>query len=339
MRHLRRMKRPGGLPNGLYPTFISPTSGNFVSHAITLGARADSAYEYLLKQWLLSGKTDSRVRAMYETSIEAIAKHLVRHGGADTCANCTYIGQLDYHTGLFKHQMDHLVCFVPGMLALGARGDSGREHMRLAEEMMETCYRMYSEQPTGLAPEIAAFHGQSPRVEADKGATHHLLRPEVVESLFVLWRKTGDRKYREWGWHIFEAIEKHCKVAGGGYTGLKDVTKQRGGFFGAKGAGGGNAAFSIDKMESFFTAETLKYLYLLFADDRLVPLDRYVFNTEAHPFEIHEAYGYGNEYGALPEPEDLKAEMAQMVMEGRGDVAKRVSERSQFCSKHAERCA
>ena len=37
------------------------------------------------------------------------------------------------------------------------------------------------------------------------------------------------------------------------------------------------------KMESFFTAETLKYLWLLFADSAFVPLDRWVFNTEAHP--------------------------------------------------------
>jgi len=35
-----------------------------------------------------------------------------------------------------------------------------------------------------------------------------------------------------------------------------------------------------DKMESFFLAETLKYLYLLFCDDTVVPLDRFVFNTE-----------------------------------------------------------
>lgn len=44
------------------------------------------------------------------------------------------------------------------------------------------------------------------------GAEHNLLRPETVEALFVLWRTTGDAKYREWGWEIFEAFEKHCRV-------------------------------------------------------------------------------------------------------------------------------
>ena len=41
-------------------------------------------------------------------------------------------------------------------------------------------------------------------------------------------------------------------------------------------------------MESFFLAETLKYLYLLFDDDAAnrFPLDQYVFNTEAHPLPV-----------------------------------------------------
>lgn len=42
-------------------------------------------------------------------------------------------------------------------------------------------------------------------------------------------------------------------------------------------------------MESFFLAETLKYLYLLFDDDKTdIPLDKYVFNTEGHPLPIYD---------------------------------------------------
>ena len=43
---------------------------------------------------------------------------------------------------------------------------------------------------------------------------------ETVESLFVLYRVTGDRTYQAWGWEIFQAIETHCKVEGG-YSGIK----------------------------------------------------------------------------------------------------------------------
>lgn len=79
-------------------------------------------------------------------------------------------------------------------------------------------------------------------------------------------------RYRDWGWQIFEAFEKHTKVDSGGYTSLDDVTvlpPQR-----------------RDKMETFFLGETLKYLYLLFGDGSVLPLDAFVFNTEAHPLPI-----------------------------------------------------
>lgn len=58
-------------------------------------------------------------------------------------------------------------------------------------------------------------------------------------------------------------------------------------------------------MESFFTAETLKYLWLLFGDGADLPLERYVFNTEAHPLNIHEQYRWGEKWGSLPERVDL----------------------------------
>lgn len=57
---------------------------------------------------------------------------------------------------------------------------------------------------------------------------------------------------------------------GAGYSGLVDVTLLDGP--------------KDDQQQTFFLAETLKYLYLTFAGDNLLPLDRWVFNTEAHPF-------------------------------------------------------
>ena len=73
-------------------------------------------------------------------------------------------------------------------------------------------------------------------------------------------------------------------MEGGGYSGLKDVTRR--------------APVHSGKMESFFTAETLKYLYLLFGDSTSVPLEKYVFNTEAHPLEIHPDYRLGAVWGS-----------------------------------------
>ncbi|CAK5085580.1 unnamed protein product [Meloidogyne enterolobii] len=41
-----------------------------------------------------------------------------------------------------------------------------------------------------------------------------------------------------------------------------------------------------DVQQSFFLAETLKYLFLTFSDSNKISLDKWVFNTEAHPFPI-----------------------------------------------------
>lgn len=41
----------------------------------------------------------------------------------------------------------------------------------------------------------------------------------------------------------------------------------------------------MDSMESFYLAETLKYLYLIFAPEETFDLQKCVFNTEAHPFK------------------------------------------------------
>jgi mannosyl-oligosaccharide alpha-1,2-mannosidase len=100
---------------------------------------------------------------------------------------------------------------------------------------------------------------------------YYILRPEVLESYFYLWRMTKDNKYREWAWDFVEAIEKYCKTSNG-YSGISNVYDIH--------------SKKDDVMQSFFVAETLKYLYLMFSDDSVISLDKYVFNTEAHPFLI-----------------------------------------------------
>lgn len=71
--------------------------------------------------------------------------------------------------------------------------------------------------------------------------------------------------------HLYQALEKHCRVDGG-YTGLRDVYLAN--------------PQQDDVQQSFFLAETLKYLYLIFSDDDLLPLDKWVLNTEAHPLPV-----------------------------------------------------
>ena len=41
-----------------------------------------------------------------------------------------------------------------------------------------------------------------------------------------------------------------------------------------------------DHMESWFPAETIKYLYLLFSPSNVLDLEKVVFNTECHPLTV-----------------------------------------------------
>jgi len=59
----------------------------------------------------------------------------------------------------------------------------------------------------------------------------------------LAYRVTGDEQYREWGWQIFEAFNKHCRVSTGGYAGIEDVQKV--------------PAKQVDRMETFWLGETL----------------------------------------------------------------------------------
>lgn len=165
-------------------------------------------------------------------------------------------------------EQEHLACFAPGMLALGASIENDQALLELAGELTESCYLQYHRQQTGIGPEKMNVNTFRPT----PGQEYWVMRPEVIESIFIMWRLTHDTKYRQWGYEIAQNIEKHCKVRTGGYAGLANVN--------------GNPLVANDRQESFFLAETLKYLYLLFVPDTVIPLDKYVFNTEAHPIPI-----------------------------------------------------
>jgi hypothetical protein len=114
---------------------------------------------------------------------------------------------------------------------------------------------MYARMPTGLAPELVHFN---PDLNADSDS-YNILRPETVESFFILNKLTGDPIYREWGWEIFLALEKYSKTATA-YGSVHNVKNTD---------GDGNIE---DRMESFFLAETMKYLYLLMDPDTEVDI-------------------------------------------------------------------
>ena len=213
------------------------------------------------------------------TAVEAIESQLVSRSSPN---GYVYIAELEANGRTKVPKMDHLVCFLPGVLALGAanaahepygKGGVDEKRMELAKDILETCIHMYTDQPTGLAPEIVFFNGGDRDIHVKPADAHNLLRPETVESMYILYSLTGDESYRERAWVIFENFKKYCRVPDGGYSSIHSVLTTQIRF--------------RDKMESFWLAETLKYFYLLFADSPVIDLGEYVLNTEASPSNTH----------------------------------------------------
>lgn len=46
--------------DNLVPLFINAETGQFRPGTLTMGARADTYYEYLLKQWIQSGRREKK---------------------------------------------------------------------------------------------------------------------------------------------------------------------------------------------------------------------------------------------------------------------------------------
>nr|MDQ2970613.1 glycoside hydrolase family 47 protein [Acidobacteriota bacterium] len=224
---------------------IDVETGQWASRQSHVGGGIDSYYEYLLKSARLFGDAD--LERMWRESVRALNARL-----ADEAPTGLWYGQVDMDTGRrTAAEFGALHAFLPAVLALG--GDLGR-----ARRLQESCFRMWSLE--GIEPEVLDYRAMrilQPGYE---------LRPEIIESAYYLFRYTRDPRYLEMGRTFFEALVAHCRTEDG-YTVLKDVrTKEKG-----------------DLMPSYFLAETLKYLYLLFAPEETLDLRSVVLNTEAHP--------------------------------------------------------
>eukprot|EP00392_Amoebophrya_sp_AT5.2_P001722 g1724.t1 len=261
---------------GLIPIYMgskqSASASGFVGSKISLGAMGDSYYEYLVKQWLQNGKRDTRYKALFIKAMNEMMDRLV----VKTRQGTVFIAE--ENAGKRLDKMDHLVCFVPGMLILGLLELPPEEHdprwFPAAEGVAECCYKMYRLVHTGLSPEYVRFDVNakdgSPDMLLPPDGAHNLLRPEAIEALYYLHYYTGDPKYRHWAADMFKAFKRFSK-AKYGYTALRDVR---------------NPTIKSNQQESFWMAETMKYFYLIFAPKSTMNLHEYVISTEAHPMAM-----------------------------------------------------
>lgn len=236
----------------------------------------------------------------------------------------------------------HLACFGGGLFALGGRLYDIPEHVEIGGRLAVGCAWAYEVFPTGLMAEeftmlaCDEIEGECPvdkekvkmagekgkkgkkggaRVPVEKGVrsirdARYILRPEAVESLFVMWRVTGEEVWRERAWRMFKRVVEATET-GLANSAVEDVNVVGetvkvdsmevsfslfppspslpspllcGGVGLVVWTAGGHRGQLTDWQQSFWLAETLKYFYLIFSPPDLISLDDYVLNTEAHPF-------------------------------------------------------
>ena len=232
---------------GLVGSSINIETGKWTDPISHISGGIDSYYEYLLKCSILFHDKDCE--RMWQTSIAALNKYV-----ADPTPTGLWYAQVNMNTGQrVSTHYGALDAFFPAVLALS--GD-----LKRAEELQDSSYKMWT--TWGIEPE--EFDYTTMKITYPG----YELRPEIIESTYYLYFFTGKPLYLDMGKTYADSLEKYCKTEVG-FAALVSVEtkKQR------------------DDMESFFLAETLKYLYLLYAPRSTLDLNKVIFNTEAHPMQ------------------------------------------------------
>lgn len=218
---------------------------------------------------------------MYRTALASFSKNLFFRPSLPGNPDILFSGSVSTHSTLPRHspEVQHLGCFTGGMVALGSRINNSPEELEIGRKLTDGCVWAYDNTPSGIMPEI--FRVETCASDActwsGKGAgftrvddSSYQLRPEAIESVFIMYRLTADPSWQEKGWKMFQAIAKHTRtdIANARLTNVMDEEPPQ-----------------ADSMESFWLAETLKYFYLLYSGPELVSLDDFVLNTEAHPLK------------------------------------------------------
>jgi mannosidase alpha-like ER degradation enhancer 1/mannosidase alpha-like ER degradation enhancer 2 len=231
---------------GLVGERINVETGEWKDVKSHIGCCIDSYFEYMYKGYVLFG--DEELKRMWEKSIIPIQSLM-----ADPMGDDLWYGQVNMETG---EKMGSTVtlydAYFPAVLALS--GDLER-----AAKNQAAFNRLWMK--NGLEPMVYDY-------KADKilNASYDL-NPEIIESAYYLYYFTKDVKYKDMARQYFADLVAYCRTDIA-FTCIEDVTTKK----------------QKDHMETFFLAETMKYLYLVFANPPGINPDKCVFSTEAHPF-------------------------------------------------------
>ncbi|KAG1678328.1 ER degradation-enhancing alpha-mannosidase-like protein 2 [Nymphon striatum] len=272
---------------GLVGNHIDVQTGKWTASDAGIGAGVDSYFEYLVKGAILLQKPE--LMKMFEEYKNVITKY--------NKYDDWYLWVGMTHGKVSLPIFQSLEAFWPGLLSLVGDIDQATKTMHNYHQV----WKQY-----GFTPEY--YNIVQGEVYGSRDG--YPLRPELVESAFYLHRATKDPFFLQIGMDIVESIEHSAKTPCG-YATIKDV----------------HSHLIEDRMESFFLAETTKYLYLLFDPNNFISKHHnpslqgdfvnsvkngkciinaggYIFNTEAHPIDISAVYCCSLQH--KQELEDLK---------------------------------
>jgi mannosyl-oligosaccharide alpha-1,2-mannosidase len=181
------------IPRGVYPPLIpmwfQPDSPLSVSMTgpLSVGALADSYYEYLIKAYQLLGgnAVAQQYRRIYDESVERIRQVLYADVTVVPGRDILALGKLE--GGRLVPEIEHLTCFAGAMLGLGSKLLSKAQDMLDATRFTQSCYWLSAATPSGVQPDITEFYeNETPEAFMHENVTleGHLLHP-IVEDVQV----------------------------------------------------------------------------------------------------------------------------------------------------------
>ncbi|KAI0158353.1 glycoside hydrolase family 47 protein [Xylariaceae sp. FL1272] len=276
---------------GLWPAYLDLLDEELTADYFSLGADADSLYEYLPKEFAQLGGLEPLYEDMYRSAMDTVIKHILFRPRLPDKDDILFPGTVYISSfgPTLTAESEHLSCFIGGMFALGGKLFDIDEHVAYAERLTRGCVWAYGAFASGLMPETfdmmscdsldgcdwseTAWESEG-QLNLTKGFTgvsdpSYILRPEALESVFYMYRVTGNSTWQDMAWTMFESIRNATETELA-FSAIESVEF--------------SDTVKTNSMESFWLAETLKYAYLIFSSPDLISLDEFVFNTEAHPF-------------------------------------------------------
>lgn len=233
---------------GMWPIVVNAKTADFTRDTgFTLSSMADSTYEYFGKMYALLGGQDAIYRKLYEKSTETATKHVLFRPSTPEDSDMLVPGfvRVEGSTIFLDPEMQHLGCYAGGMYALGGKIFQNEEHVKIGRKLTDACVWAYKASPAGIMPEVShllkcanttscawdekAWHEAIiSRTEEGKekdplrnianlrlpsgftaiGDRRYILRPEAIESVFVMSRITGEQQWQAAAWDMWTAIQR-----------------------------------------------------------------------------------------------------------------------------------